>query len=317
MSNSVSANSVKQSATVQLVGVRKRYGQVSALNGLDLSIARGSCCGLVGPNGAGKTTAMGVIAGLILPDAGSVSIFGEGPFSARKHAGRLGMMPQDCSPNPHMSLHALLCFYAELQGIDKHRSVKEADRVLDAVGLSDRRQAVYPQLSHGMRRRFSVAQALLGEPELVILDEPTSGLDPEHVAQLRQVLLRLRGRTTLLISSHILSELEALCDSVAFVEDGKCLRQGSLREITQSLSIARYTLTQPPNFERLNAKLPGHSFEWDSPVLTVQPPTGQPITLTNAQVLRELLEQEIGILDVQGGQSLETSYLTARQNRAQ
>jgi ABC-type multidrug transport system ATPase subunit len=119
----------------------------------------------------------------------------------------------------------------------------------------------------------------------------------------------------LLISSHILSELEALCDSVAFVEEGKCLRQGSLRELTQALSIARYTLSQPPNFERLNAKIPSCSFEWDSPVLTVHPPNAQPITLTNAQVLRELLEQDIGILDVQGGQSLETSYLSARQNR--
>jgi ABC-2 type transport system ATP-binding protein len=299
--------------TVQLRGIMKRYGQVTALNGLDLTISRGSCCGLVGPNGAGKTTAMGVIAGLILPDAGSIDVFGEGPFSALKSAGRVGMMPQDCSPSSHTPLLALLCYYAELQGHSKQRSLSEASRVLDALGLSDRGQATYPQLSHGMRRRFSVAQALLGKPELVILDEPTGGLDPEHVAQLRQVLLGLRGHTTLLISSHVLSELEAVCDSIVFMEEGKCLRQGSLRDITQQLSIARYTLSQAPNFERLRGQIPNCTFEWDAPTLTAHPPNAQPITLTNAQVLRELLDQGVGVLDVQGGESLEESYLSARQ----
>jgi ABC-type multidrug transport system ATPase subunit len=215
-------------------------------------------------------------------------------------------------PSPHLPISDILRYYAELQGLSGSAARKEAALWLDNVSLADRAQARFGELSHGMRRRFSVAQALLGKPDLILLDEPTSGLDPELVVQIRELVVSLRGQATVLISSHILSELEAICDHVVFMEGGQCIRQGRLGDVTGTTSIVRYTLTARPSFEALRSVLPGCSLSWDEPQLSVHAPETQPVHVTNAACLRGLLDQQIGILTVEAGKTLEDSYLEAR-----
>jgi ABC-type multidrug transport system ATPase subunit len=206
-----------------------------------------------------------------------------------------------------------LRYFAELQGLSSERSKTEAASALARVGLSDRARARYGQLSHGMRRRFSIAQAILGEPELVLLDEPTSGLDPELVVQIRDLIVKQRGKATMLVSSHILSELESMCDYAVFVERGVVVRQGSMDELTARSSIVRYSLGQKPDLDALGAALLGSTLDWREPVLTVRAPKSQTIEATNAACLRALLDQNVGIIQVDPGHSLEAAYMEMKQ----
>ncbi len=297
--------------TLELV---KRYGSVVALDGLNLAVPKGSICGVVGPNGSGKTTMFGVIAGLLIPDSGSVTLFGEGPFDPRRHAGRVGLMPQDSSPSPHATLRQSLTYYAALQGMDRLAARREADHWLGRVQLADRKNSRQGQLSHGMRRRFSLAQAFLGSPELVLLDEPTAGLDPELVADMRGLFSERRGDATVMISSHVLSELEDVCDYAVFIEGGRIVRQGSMQSLLQADTLVRVRLTKEPDVVALRQVVEGaSSIDWQAPWLNVRLSGAQPIEVANARILRALLDQGAGIISLETGQSLEASYLATRQ----
>jgi ABC-type multidrug transport system ATPase subunit len=243
-------------------------------------------------------------------------VLGGGPFDAKTSTGRVTMMPQDATPSLHLPIVDCLRYYAELQGLERYRAKREALACLEMVELKDRAQARFGQLSHGMRRRFSVAQSLIGQPELILLDEPTSGLDPELVVLIRNLILQKRGNTTLLVSSHVLSELEHTCDYAVFMDRGKVVRQNYLKELTSQGSLVRYTLTQTPNVAALQLGMQGCSVQWQEPVLTVQAPKSQTIDVTNSICLRLLLEQSIGILSVDSGRSLETAYLNLKRTSA-
>jgi len=270
---------------------------------------------MIGPNGCGKTTTMGVIAGLLMHEAGTVDVLGLGPFRAAKHAGHVSLMPQDAVPSLHVPIVDCLRYFAELQGLDRPQAKREAESCLSKVGLLDRASARFSELSHGMRRRFSIAQALLGNPKLILLDEPTSGLDPELVVQIRTLIESQRGRATLLVSSHILSELETMCDHAVFMEQGCVVRQGSMAELTNANSVVRMTLTHQPLMSALELGMQGCTLLWQEPVLTVHAPRSQPLEETNARCLRLLLEQSVGILQVDAGQSLEAAYMNLKQHR--
>lgn len=300
---------------VVLEKVVKRYGSHLALNELSLTIPKGSICALIGPNGCGKTTTMGVIAGLLRIERGSVDILGRGPFDARTHAGRVSLMPQDAVPSTHVSISESLRYYARLQGLDPASAKRDAEVALEKVQLHDRAKARFGQLSHGMRRRFSIAQALLGKPELVLLDEPTSGLDPELVVQIRELIMQQRREATMLISSHILSELETMCDHAIFVERGKVVRQGSMADLTSTNTLVRYTLGAMPDLQALEIVLQGCTLEWREPTLSVRAPQSQPIERTNALCLRALLDQNVGILEVDAGHSLEAAYMELKRGQ--
>jgi ABC-2 type transport system ATP-binding protein len=299
-------------SALRLQQVTKRYGQHVALAGLDLEVPTGATLALVGPNGAGKTTTMGIIAGLLRADGGRVELFGE-PVDRALRRVRIGLMPQDAAPGPYLSIAATLTYYATLQGASSSRAREQAEHALMQVGLKPQAHTRFGELSHGMRRRFSVAQALLGDPDVILLDEPTSGLDPEVVVQIREVIAQHRGRATLVVSSHILSELETLCTHVAFLEAGRCIRQGTMTGVTLASSKTRYTLSKQPDLERLRQVLPTHRFDWDEPRLTAHAPEGYGVERTNAACLRELLDQAIGIQEVTAGDSLEASYLATRK----
>ena len=298
---------------VSLSQVVKRYGKRPALCGLTMMVPKGSICALIGPNGCGKTTTMGVIAGLLKIESGTSNILGAGPFDAKTHSGELSLMPQDATPSVHVPIIDSLCFYAELQGMTRDEAKRNALECLAKVQLSDRASAYFAQLSHGMRRRFSIAQALLGNPKLILLDEPTSGLDPELVVQIRELILRQRGEATLLVSSHILSELETMCDYAVFMDQGQAVRQGTMAELTSSGSVVRFTLSRMPDLQALELTMQGCSLQWSAPTLTIRTPRSQSIEATNAICLPVLLGQGVGILEIGTGQSLEAAYMNLKQ----
>lgn len=292
--------------------LRKRYGRISALSGLDLEIPAGVTCGLVGPNGAGKTTAFAAFAGLVALDAGQVTLFGEGPFDPVRHAGRVSLMPQDSSPSSHATLAQSLRFYAELQGMTRAAARREADAWLDRVRLREQANRRPGELSHGMRRRLNLAQALMGQPELILLDEPTSGLDPELVAEMRDLLLERRGEATLIISSHVLKELEAVCDHVVFMDAGRRVRQGSMKSLRQASGRVKLVLEVEPDLPLLRERVPGVAFEWSAPELRATVDDSRTMAEHNARILGALLEAQVGVLHLEVGESLEAAYLKVR-----
>jgi ABC-2 type transport system ATP-binding protein len=299
------------SAALELKGVTKRYGKRIALDRLELSIPRGVVSGMIGPNGAGKTTAFSIIGGFLAPDEGTVSILGGGAFDPMRHSGRVTLLPQDCELNPHTPVVELLAFFARLQGMGAAAARKDAERVLDMVSLLDRKGSRIRQLSHGMRRRVAVAQAFLGDPELVLLDEPTNGLDPELVVAMRDLFRQQSGRRTLVVSSHNLAELEAACDHVVFLEQGRCVKEGTIAEVTRRGAMIRVTLgarIDPP-------PLAGARMEWDGDVLVVSSDDGD-VAALNARLLPLLVSSGARILEVRRGQSLEAVYMSGRAGRA-
>ena len=299
-------------AALSIAWLRKTYGRTVALDGLDLSVPQGVICGLIGPNGAGKTTTFGVVGGLILADDGCVDILGRGPLAPRRHPGMLTMLPQDCELSPHVSLRQLLTHYAELQGMSPAGAKREVAAKLDQVALSDRADARIKTLSHGMRRRVSIAQALLGSPELVLLDEPTSGLDPELVVRMREVFASHRGKRTLVISSHNLLELETLCDHVIFIERGRCTRDGSMADVTEQGLMMRYLVERVVDLAALEQAQPGLEMTWQGHALVARGSAGWTATTLNAAVVPYLLHMDAGLLEIRRGKSLEDAYLAGK-----
>ena len=297
-------------AALQLTGVVKCYGRLRALDGLDLTVPRGSIFGLVGSNGAGKTTAMAVAVGLLGADAGQVNLLAGGAFTPDKHAGRVALLPQDSRFPPHARIEDLLRFYGQVQGVPEHALEPSINDLLDWVHLQDRRRSAVRTLSHGMNRRLAIAQAFLGSPELILLDEPLNGLDPREAARVREMIRQRRGQQAIVISSHHLADIEALCDRVAFIEKGKLIRQDTLEAITHRSHHLTYLLSSgPAPLERLAAALP--DVTWvprDASLTAIYPGHYTPAEL-NAIVLRTLLAAGVGILEVQRGSDLESEYL--------
>ncbi len=300
-------------SALEMSGVVKRYRRFRALDGLDLTVPNGSVFGLVGSNGAGKTTALTSAVGLLSLHGGDVNLLGDGPFDPDLHRGRVSLLPQDAHIPDHARVEQILWFYGRLQGIDRQELRTEIERVLKRVNLWDRRRAKARTLSHGMRRRLTIAQAFLGSPELVLLDEPLNGLDPKEVVNMRNLFLECRGKQTLIISSHILSEVAAVCDHVAFIEEGKTVRQDTLSQITRDDHQILYRLVAGPlPLDAIQQALPKveirHSAERGT--LTLFFPDEQySAEQVNAAVLPLLLEHGVGVLEIQRGSDLEQEYL--------
>lgn len=216
---------------IECEGLTKRYGSTLALDNLSLSLPAGEPIALIGPNGAGKTTLLSVLCGFIKPSNGEVSILGEAPGSAGLN-GRLSALPQDALLDPRLSVGRQLRFFARLQGMRGTDAKNEVERVLQLVDLSESMHTKPSDLSHGMRKRIAIAQALLGSPELVLLDEPTAGIDPPNAKMIRDLVREQSGSTTFVVSSHNLDELERLCGSVVYLEKGRLISAGPLSEET-------------------------------------------------------------------------------------
>ena len=212
-------------------GVTKRYGRTVALDRVTFRVRPGSCHGLVGPNGAGKTTTFGLAAGFLRPGTGTVRVLGRDPHDRGASRPRLGVLPQDADLPGWLDVGTLLTTWARLSG--EPRPEAAARVALERVQLPEAWDTSPRALSHGMAKRVALAQALLGEPALLLLDEPTAGLDPRAAADVRSLLAGLRGERTVVISSHNLSELERLCDAVTVLDHGKVVQDGTLAEVTR------------------------------------------------------------------------------------
>lgn len=216
-------------------GLTKRFDpglgepKVEVLRGLELAVRRGEIFGLLGPNGAGKTTTLKAVMGLIRPDDGTVEVCGR-PHTDRDARRRIGFMPETAALYPHLRAVEYLGVHVELIGLD--REPERLQRLLERVGLDPDDTRPLRTYSKGMQQRVSLAQALLGEPELLILDEPMSGLDPVGRRDVRDLILAEQQRgTTVFFSSHIIPDVEALCDRIALVVDGRTVAVGTVPEL--------------------------------------------------------------------------------------
>ncbi|EGT3625706.1 MAG: ABC transporter ATP-binding protein [Gammaproteobacteria bacterium] len=218
---------------IQCQGLSKLYGSKKALNDVNFSLEAGAPIALVGPNGAGKTTLFSLLCGYMSPSAGTITLLGEAPNSP-KLLGKIAALPQDAVLDPNLTIVSQLSFFARLQGMGVEQARQEAIRVLTLVDLADVAEQKPPSLSHGMSKRVSIAQALIGSPELVLLDEPTAGLDPANAKKVRELVKALSPTTTFMISSHNLDELEKLCDQVLYLDKGQLSQAVSMHASTDS-----------------------------------------------------------------------------------
>jgi ABC-type multidrug transport system ATPase subunit len=217
---------------VRLRRLTKRFGVKTAVDDLTLTIDVGSVFGLIGPNGAGKTTTFSMMAGYLHPTEGSVEILGHRPSAVDGLRSRVGVLPQDAILPPNDRVGELLLHLGRLQDIPASKALETARNALADVDGKDWWNQRCGSLSHGMAKRVALAQAFLGEPEVVLLDEPTAGLDPRVAWEMRQLIVAKKGRCTIVISSHNLQELEEICDGAAVLDRGRVIAAGSMSELT-------------------------------------------------------------------------------------
>lgn len=231
------------SAIIECNGVHKRYGSKTVLTDLSFSVDAGQPVALIGPNGAGKTTLFSLLCGYITPDQGQIRVLGQAPGSGQL-TGRLAVLPQDALLDPGFSIAEQLTLFARLQGLTGKAAKIDVERVLQRVGLGAELHTRFQALSHGMRKRVSIAQALLGKPELILLDEPTAGLDPINAMAVRKLITELSDEATFVISSHNIFELEKLCGTVLYLEQGRLRHESTTSRQADQLTL---TLMQAPS----------------------------------------------------------------------
>ncbi len=241
-----------QTAAIQCTGLVKRYGDVVAVDGLDLEVRRGECFGLLGPNGAGKTTTVEIFEGLLTPDEGDVTVLGERwRGDGRALRNRLGIQLQETRLHEKLTVLETITLFRSFY--DRGAAPEE---VLKDVGLEEKSSAWVRTLSGGQQQRLSLACALACDPEILFLDEPTTGLDPQSRRQIWNIVSDLRERErTVLLTTHYMDEAERLCDRVAIVDRGKIIALGSPAELIASLgadNVVEVTCDRAPDLSRLN-----------------------------------------------------------------
>jgi ABC-2 type transport system ATP-binding protein len=230
----------------RLIQVTKRFGATIAVNELSLRIPAGSVYGLIGPNGAGKTTTFSMLAGYLAPTRGEIHVLGHAPTDADALRSRIGVLPQDALLPASDRVGEFLVYAARLQDTPANKAEQLARDVLAEVDGKDWWDTRCGALSHGMAKRVALAQALIGEPEVVLLDEPTAGLDPRVAYEVRQIVSSRKGRCTLIVSSHNLQELEQICDAAAILDRGRVVAEGTMAELTATSEEIRIKLAPGP-----------------------------------------------------------------------
>lgn len=213
----------------------KAYGHIQALKGVNFSVADGEIVGLLGPNGAGKTTIIKILTGYLQPDEGIVEVDGLDVLTQTQAAqARIGYLPENAPIYPELSVQAYLKLMADLRQIPAQEQRARLSEAIHATGLADRLTQPIGQLSKGYRQRVGLAQAILHRPRLLILDEPTVGLDPTQIVEIRSLIRRLSEYSTILFSTHILTEVEALCDRAIILMNGEIRADARLNELASS-----------------------------------------------------------------------------------
>ncbi|HEC34592.1 MAG TPA: ABC transporter ATP-binding protein [Chloroflexi bacterium] len=245
---------------IEVKGLTKRYGDVTAIENLNFHVAREEIVGFLGPNGAGKTTTMRVLTGYLPPTEGTARVAGYDIFSeslqARRH---IGYMPETVPLYPEMTVRGYLDFMAEIRGVrDRRRAVNEA---MALCHVEDRANHIISTLSKGYRQRVGLAQALLHHPDVLILDEPTIGLDPRQIIEVRELIRELGRERTILLSSHVLPEVSQVCTRVLIIHKGRIVAEDTPERLTARLQGATRLAVQvarpSPEVEATLAAVPG------------------------------------------------------------
>jgi ABC-2 type transport system ATP-binding protein len=294
---------------VRLEGLTKRYrggrgGGVLAVADLSLEVRHGAVFGLLGPNGAGKTTALRMLVGLVRPSAGRAFLFGEPVVPGAPVLSRVGVLVENPGFVPHLSGAANLAAYWRAGGAPMSRA--NLDRALGVAALGpaiDRKVKTY---SLGMKQRLALAQALLGEPELVILDEPTNGLDPAQMREVREAIRRLAGHgVTVLLSSHLLAEVEQICTTAAVMDRGRLVFAGTVTELVGRSTGVRLEVDDPAAARRVLTGSPGVRE-------VTEDAAGLMVTVdgaSNPQLVRRLVEAGVGVVQVVNQRRLEDAFI--------
>ena len=216
----------------------KKYDKFTAVNDISFEINKGEILGFLGPNGAGKSTTMNIVAGYIKAASGDVLIgdynIEEKPIDAKK---LIGYLPENPPLYLDMKVSEYIKFVVELKNVKKENRKSEVDRVISLTGLEDVKDRLIRNLSKGYKQRVGIAQAIVGNPDLVILDEPTVGLDPNQIIEIRNLIKSLKNEHTVIISTHILSEVEMLCDKVIIINKGEIKADDKLENLTKEKSL--------------------------------------------------------------------------------
>jgi ABC-2 type transport system ATP-binding protein len=228
---------------IEVENLTKYYGNFKALDGISLRIEENEVFGFLGPNGAGKTTTINIILGLIQPSSGSVRVAGidvaKNPLEVKRICGYL---PENAGFYEHMTAKQNLLYFSEFYGIDELEALKIVYDTLELVGLGDAADKKVGEFSKGMKQRLGLAQALINDPKVIFLDEPTSGLDPAGSAEFRKIIRELKKEgKTIFFSSHILSEVKEVCETVGVIYRGKIMAKGSIGDFSKKIKIAVQT----------------------------------------------------------------------------
>jgi ABC-2 type transport system ATP-binding protein len=238
---------------ISVQGLTKRYGRTEAINNLSFSVDKGEVVGFLGPNGAGKSTTMRILCGYLPADAGEVRVAGFDIFGdSVKARSRIGYMPENVPLYPEMRVSEYLSYRAALKGVRARQTAEKVEDALQLCGLSGVRRKLIGTLSKGYRQRVGLADALINEPDILILDEPTIGLDPGQIREVRELIRGLATRHTILISSHILSEVEMTCSRVLILDKGRIVASGTPAELRERAGLPlsgsiRVELKAPPS----------------------------------------------------------------------
>ena len=222
---------------IEIKNLAKRYRDIIAVDDISFTVKKGEIVGFLGPNGAGKTTTMKIITGFTPPSDGMVKVAGfdisNQPMEVKK---RIGYLPENPPLYPDLTVLEYLQFVAKLKGISKDERKQEIERVIEKTNLYDVEKRLIKNISKGYQQRTGLAQALLGNPDLLVLDEPTVGMDPRQIGEVRNLIKSLAGEHTVLLSTHILQEVVAICEHVIIINCGKIVTDDMLSELKKSSS---------------------------------------------------------------------------------
>ena len=282
----------------------KKYGKKIALESISFSVKKGTCFGLLGPNGAGKSTTMKILTGIVIADHGSVKILGLDSIEHRQSIQqKVGYVPQSITLYEELNAYDNLLFFGKMYGVKDNLLKERIRKVLLQTGLLDRAKDKVKEYSGGMKRRINIAAALLHEPKILILDEPTVGIDPQSRNHIFDMIHELKKEgVTIIYSTHYMEEVEALCDEIAIIDNGKIITQGNLKELLEQYStnaiyietIQIEKLKDLQGLTKISAKNAGWILETNQPVVLLQnilkTSTEQSIEIQALEMVRPTLE---------------------------
>ena len=221
---------------IEASGLAKRYGDILAVDGISLEVRKGEVLGFLGPNGAGKSTTMKMLTGFLEPDAGSASIAGVDVLESPKLAKRkLGYLPEGAPCYGDMTARAFLIFIAEIRGFDREEAKRRVAAAVEKTQLASVLEQRIETLSKGFKRRVAIAQAILHDPQVLIMDEPTDGLDPNQKHQVRKLIAEMAADKAIIVSTHILEEVEAVCSRAVIINRGRIVADGTAEDLMRRL----------------------------------------------------------------------------------